>query len=79
MYYERKKWQKTPYTKSLDYYLAKEINKITNFNTLDIVVWYAKKGQKKFDYFLFHYKGKYYELNNNKLSEISKNQILKKT
>ena len=79
MYYERKKWQKIPYTKSLDYYLAKEINKITNFNTLDIVVWYAKKERKKFDYFLFHYKGKYYELNNNNLSEISKNQILKKT
>lgn len=71
-YIQKKKWQKLDYVLTVDYYLAKLISEKTNYNLLDIIVWEAKQENNKFNYFKFQYKGKYYELYNDKLKQIKR-------
>lgn len=75
MNWKMRKWKNTSYELSLDYYLAKLISEITDFDVYRIIVWYAQKEKGKFNYFLFQYKGIYYELHNKKLKEIDKKEV----
>lgn len=73
-----KRWKSVSYFESIDYHLATIISEITSFDVRNIIIWYAKKDNDIFNYFLFQYKKKYYELNNTSLKEIDKYYIFKR-
>lgn len=76
---EMKKWRKKPYQTSVDYIFEEYIASKTNFKSEYIIVWIAKRDKltKKFNEFKFKYANKYYLLKNNKLKEITYDDVFK--